>query len=166
MGSMGSKTKEITFPKSVLLTTLCPDFMKFELSWDGNKLLDKVMCEVNIALRWYWGSALRGVVSKTNDSNCFSMEDKSKHFHEVTGVTSCNLTVSWANTSCSIGWGIVPMLAIVQRKIKVHIKEPTKGYMAAIVSKLKQLSICLWLSVSCYIVLVESIKPKSLQYCL
>lgn len=35
------------------------------------------------------------------------------------------------------------MLAIVQRKIKVRIKEPTKGYMAAIVSKLKQLSICL-----------------------
>lgn len=55
---------------------------------------------------------------------------------------------------------IVPMLVIVQRKIKVHIKEATKGYMTAIVSRLKQLWICLLLLVSCYIVLSESIKAK------
>lgn len=55
---------------------------------------------------------------------------------------------------------IVPMLVIVKRKITVHTKEATKGYMAAIVSRLKQLRICLLLSVSCYIVLSESIKAK------
>lgn len=55
---------------------------------------------------------------------------------------------------------IVPVLVIVKRKITVHIKGATKGYMAAIVSKLKQLCICLLLPVSCYIVLLESIKAK------
>lgn len=52
------------------------------------------------------------------------------------------------------------MLVIVKRKITVHIKEATKGYMAAIVSRLQQLCICLLLSVFCYIVLSESIKTK------
>lgn len=55
---------------------------------------------------------------------------------------------------------IVPVLVIVERKVTVPVTEATKGYMTAIVSRLKQLCICLLLSVSCYIVLSESIKSK------
>lgn len=103
---------------------------------------------------------LLGIVSNINDSNWFCVGDKSKDFHEVAGLTCNSLTISWATRTCLIGWVIVPVLVIVRRKITIHIKEATKGYMAAIVSRLKQLCICLLSSVSCYIVLSESIKAK------
>ena len=103
---------------------------------------------------------LLGIVSKVSDSNWFCVGEKSRDFHEVAGLTCNSLTISWATRTSLIGWVIVPVLVIVQRKITVHIKEATKGYMTAIVSRLKQLCICLLLSVSCYIVLPESIQAK------